>query len=271
MKMITTLFFAAILFASQIISAQDVRPQVLNSAQVSQLDVTGKWVGKRGQFSWDRRNIAQTFEYEFDLKQEGDRVTGTTTIINSDGNYADMRIEGVIIGNKLHFAEKEIKSAIRPEGMVWCFKSGELYFTKDGDKIRLLGATPSYMENSNYPCTGGVTDLVKTDNSNIDLSKLATPANNGGGSNPQIDISAFPNPFMDQANIRYNLVADSKVSIEVFDIAGKLVSRIFEGNQKAGNYSTLFNAKNNASLSGIFVIKMTVNGEVFSKQLVQMR
>ncbi|MBL0310825.1 MAG: T9SS type A sorting domain-containing protein [Bacteroidetes bacterium] len=271
MKTAAILFFSIFLFSSQLITAQDSKPEVLNTAQVSQIDVSGKWVGKRSQLSWDRKSIIEEFVYEFDLKQEGDRVTGTTTIINTAGDYADMKIEGMIVGNKFHFAEKEVKSAIRPNGMVWCFKSGELNFAKVGSQIKLVGATPSFMENSNFPCSGGITELTKSDNSNIDLSKLANTTTGSVGTSAKIDITTFPNPFVEQANIRYNLIEDSQVKLEVFDISGKLVSRILDENQKTGVHSSVFTAKNYGFLSGIFIVKMTVNGEVFSRQLVQMR
>lgn len=271
MKKVTTLLLAVFLLASNVMTAQDLRPEVLGASQVSQIDVTGKWVGKRNQYSWDRKTITEVFEYEFDLKQEGDRVTGTSTIINASGHYADMKVEGVIVGNKLHFAEKEVKSAIRPDGRVWCFKSGELYFARQGNQIKLVGATPSFMENSNYPCSGGITDLTKSDNSNIDLSKLTNSPNANTGTSDKMDVSVFPNPFMEHATVRYNLTGDSKVKLEVFDISGKLVNQLFEGTQKQGNYTAPFDARKYGFMSGIFIVKLTVNGEVFSRQLVQMR
>jgi hypothetical protein len=130
MKKMSALILALVFIFSGTTQAQEQRTTTLNAKQVSKLDVSGKWVGKRKQYSWDQKSYIEVFEYEFDLKQEGDIISGTTTIINSNGEYADMQIEGVLVGNKLHFAEKEIKSAIRPEGKVWCFKSGELFLKR---------------------------------------------------------------------------------------------------------------------------------------------
>lgn len=269
MKRISTILFAVLLLSSTLF-ATEPQVQILNAHQVAKLDLNGKWTGKRNQFSADKKSFIETFQYEFDLKQEGDIITGTSTIISSNGEYADMELEGVIVGNKLHFAEKAVKNAIRPEGKVWCFKSGELYFGKDGDNIKLVGATPSYMEVFNYPCSGGVTDLVKVDNS-MNLAAQTTMTASKGGAEIDFNINVFPNPFVDNANISYNLADDAKVKTEVFDINGKLVTVLFDGNQKAGNYSLNFSNKNYNSFSGIFIIKMTVNGEVHSSQLIQMR
>jgi len=273
MKRLSITLLALLLIGGPAFSQTVQLPTILNSKQVSQLDVTGKWTGKRQQYSWDRKTFIETFQYEFDLKQEGNIVTGTSTIINANGEYADMIVEGVIIGNKLHFAEKQVKSAIRPEGRVWCFKSGELYFAKEGDNLKLTGATPSYMENNNMPCSGGVTNLIKADNNN-DLSSIMNTTTTNSvstGISPDINISVYPNPFVQTSKIQYNLITDSKVQVEVFDMSGKRLSTLFDGNQKAGNYYNLnFNAQANSQNSGIYIVKLTINGEVYSRQLVQM-
>jgi hypothetical protein len=254
------------------VHGQDAKLQTLTIAQVSKLDLNGKWSGKRMQYSADKQSFVETFQYEFDLKQDGDIITGTSTIISSNGDYADMKLEGVLIGNKLYFREFEVKNAIRPEGKIWCFKSGELSFVKDGDNLKLSGATASYMEIYNYPCSGGVTDLTKVDNSsNQAVLAAATPAAVTSVADAKVAFGAFPNPFVDNAKLTYTLTDESKVKIEVYDIDGKLVSGLFEGTQKAGAYSLDFNAKALATQSGMYIVKLTVNADVYSTQLVQMR
>lgn len=273
MKRLSVTLLAFLMVASTLVNATNApnnNVQILNASQVAKLDVSGKWSGKRNQYSFDKKSFIESFQYEFDLKQEGDIVTGTSTIINANGEYADMKIEGVLIGNKLHFAEKEVKSAIRPDGKVWCFKSGELYFAKSGDNLKLVGATPSYMEVYNYPCSGGETDLVKVDNSN-NTQVLANVGTLSATTEDKMTVNVFPNPFIQSASIYYNLTTDAKVNAEVYDMTGKLVTNLFEGNQKAGSYNLNFDAKNTGSMSGIFIVKLQVNGEVFSRQLVQMR
>lgn len=267
-KVFTTL--ALILLSFAFTFAQEASLALLNSKQVSKIDVSGKWIGKRYQYSWDHQYIVETFEYEFELKQSGNIVSGVSTIVSSTGDYADMIIEGTIVGNVLYFAEKSVKSAARPEGKVWCYKNGGLNFKSNGDNLLLTGETSSNMEGTNYPCSGGVTVLTKVDNSSnvsllkTDFSAKATPG-------VDMNISIYPNPFIDNANISYNLPTDSRVVTEVYDISGKLVTKLFDGNQKSGNHNVVFNSKGNGYLSGIFIVKMTVNDEVFSSQIVQMK
>ena len=267
-----SLTLLALLMIANVVSAQDSKTQVLNATQVSKLDMTGKWSGKRNQYSWDKKSFIESFQYEFDLKQEGDIVTGTSTIISSNGDYADMKLEGVVVGNILHFREFQVINAIRPQGKLWCFKSGELNVVVDGSgNVKLSGATSSFMEGYNYPCSGGETDITKVDNSNNNMPVvLAGPTTDNKVEN-SMNITTYPNPFIENANISYNLTTDSKVKMEVFDMSGKLVANLFEGNQKSGVYNFQFSGKTYSSQSGMYIIKMTINGDIFSRQMVQMR
>ena len=268
MKGLTLTLLAVFMVA--ILSAQEAQPQVLNANQVGKLDLNGKWVGKRNQYSWDKKSFIETFQYEFNLKQEGNVITGTSTIINNNGDYADMMLEGVIIGNKFHFREYQIKSAIRPEGRVWCFKIGELNIVKVGDNIKFSGSTPSYMEGTNYPCSGGETDITKVDNS-ANLEALTSMTSTTGKEVSPMTFNTYPNPFVDNANISYTLTSDSRVKLEVYDISGKLVTTIFDGTEKAGSYNFNFSGKNFTSKSGVYIVTMYMNGETYSNQMVQMR
>jgi len=277
MRSLSFSLFLLLVAAVNMVSAQAVQvpttnTQIMNARQVAQIDLSGKWTGHRNQYSWDRKTFIESFQYEFNLKQEGNIVTGTSTIINANGDYADMKLEGIIIGNKFHFAEEEIESAIRPTGRVWCFKSGELNIVRDGDNIKLVGATPSYMEVTNYPCSGGVTDLVKNDVSDIDFSLLDKAASvPTATTGPDVNINVFPNPFVQSANITYTLPTDAKVQVEVFDISGRLINTLFNGNEKSGSYNLNFSSGSNKLMSGVYVVKFTVNDQVYSRQLVQMQ
>ena len=197
MKRLSITLLALLLVAGSV-SAQVITALALNSKQVAQLDVTGKWTGTRQQYSWDHKSFIETFTYEFDLVQQGTTVTGTSSIMNADGDFADMKLTGIIIDNKLHFTETEITGAIRPTGRVWCYKSGELNFAKNGDDLMLVGSTSSYMEGTYMPCSGGVTNLTKADNSNNNMVSIMSTGSAGtaSGTAPDINISAYPNPFV---------------------------------------------------------------------------
>jgi photosystem II stability/assembly factor-like uncharacterized protein len=70
-------------------------------------------------------------------------------------------------------------------------------------------------------------------------------------------IQNYPNPFNPMTTITYSLPFDSKVTIKIYDIAGKEVSELANGFQNSGNHSLVLDASNLAS--GVYFYRLTVN------------
>ena len=54
----------------------------------------------------------------------------------------------------------------------------------------------------------------------------------------------LPNPFIGRGYVKLALPTDSKIRLLVYDVSGRLVNKVFEGNVKAGFHSFIFNGKN---------------------------
>ena len=68
-------------------------------------------------------------------------------------------------------------------------------------------------------------------------------------------FSIYPNPVNSQSVIKYSVSELSDVTISMFDINGKLVSVLFDGNQPAGDY-TLPLSVNGKLNPGIYFVKL---------------
>jgi hypothetical protein len=68
----------------------------------------------------------------------------------------------------------------------------------------------------------------------------------------------FPNPFNPTTNIRFDLPASSTVSIQVYDVTGRLVATLVQGDYAAGSYSTTLDASRLAS--GVYFYRMMAFG-----------
>ena len=71
----------------------------------------------------------------------------------------------------------------------------------------------------------------------------------------------FPNPFNPETVISYQLLANSKVSLKVFDILGKEVQTLVNEEKPAGTYKVEFNSErlstnNNQLTSGVFFYQL---------------
>ncbi len=56
-------------------------------------------------------------------------------------------------------------------------------------------------------------------------------------------LGIFPNPFIDKGQIDYTIGALGHVRITLYDVLGRNVSRIVDGERGAGNYTALFHGE----------------------------
>ncbi|MEM9023336.1 MAG: T9SS type A sorting domain-containing protein [Bacteroidota bacterium] len=76
----------------------------------------------------------------------------------------------------------------------------------------------------------------------------------------------FPNPFSGQSRINYTLKDKSEVTFEVFDITGKRVMNVRQGQLPAGEYIIDLNSGDFAP--GLYYYTLTVNEDSFSRKMV---
>ncbi|MBN1822284.1 MAG: T9SS type A sorting domain-containing protein, partial [Prolixibacteraceae bacterium] len=58
----------------------------------------------------------------------------------------------------------------------------------------------------------------------------------------ELDLRNYPNPFSDYTNIELSLTEKSFVKIQVYNISGKMVSEIYNGDLYKGTHKFEFNA-----------------------------
>ena len=225
-------------------------------------NISGTFEGLRKQYDINQQDFIKEFQYQYDLKQNGDQVNGISTIYNEKGEYAEVKLRGLIVGNTFYFEEYEIVDQIKDDFKVWCYKSGELQIITEKDKVYLKGETKSYTSNFGAPCTGGYTALSKT-------SSTYTNNNSQPSSNivENLAVSLYPNPTIDESNISFQLNNENKVKIEVYDLNGGIVAAPLNKKLNAGNHNIKVNI--GQASNGLYIVKMTVGKEVFSKQLIK--
>ena len=83
----------------------------------------------------------------------------------------------------------------------------------------------------------------------------------------------YPNPFNPTTKISYSLSQPGRVSIIIYDVLGKEVSKLVDEYKTGGNYSRNFNASNLQSgySSGVYFYQMRANGSVHTKKMILLR
>ena len=84
-------------------------------------------------------------------------------------------------------------------------------------------------------------------------------------------ISVFPNPYTDQTKISFTLNRKADVTLEVFNIIGEKVAVLAVGEQVPGEHVFMFGAKGLGHPAGVYMVRLIVNGDVYTKRLVEMK
>ena len=80
----------------------------------------------------------------------------------------------------------------------------------------------------------------------------------------------YPNPFNAGTSITYGLPIESKVSLEIFDIRGRLVETILEQHlQSAGNYTIRWQRAGLSS--GIYFYRMRMDNQIFTQKMMLLK
>lgn len=81
--------------------------------------------------------------------------------------------------------------------------------------------------------------------------------------------SNFPNPFNASTRIVYGLASDALIKIAVYDLAGHLVTILYEGKQEAGNHQIVWHAGDTAS--GLYFIRLNAQGVDLTNKMFLVR
>jgi probable HAF family extracellular repeat protein len=79
----------------------------------------------------------------------------------------------------------------------------------------------------------------------------------------------YPNPFNAQTTIRYSLSETSNVSIEIYDILGRKLETLIQGERSFGEHQVIWNAKD--ASSGIYYYKIQAGDYSETKKMVLLR
>lgn len=82
-----------------------------------------------------------------------------------------------------------------------------------------------------------------------------------------INFNVYPNPAEDNTVVSFDLVEKGNVTVEVFDLVGRMTSSIYKGDLNAGEYQ--YNVSSGGALAaGAYIVTLTVDGQRFSKKLI---
>lgn len=140
----------------------------------------------------------------------------------------------------------------------------------DGNNSNQLAPVYSYLSNGPFQVTLNVTDA----NGCVNTSAPQTVSFNvsaGQVMSKSFSFDVYPNPFRNQATIAYNLVKGGSVEVKLFDMTGKEIAVLANAEQNEGSYELSFSAAQYNLAAGTYFVRLSLNGEVQTKQIVQVK
>lgn len=87
-------------------------------------------------------------------------------------------------------------------------------------------------------------------------------------------IAAFPMPFNPGVTVRLTLAAPEKASVAIYSAGGRLVKTLFNGTMLEGESALRWDGRNSAgavTAAGTYILRATINGRTYSRNLVLAR
>ena len=137
----------------------------------------------------------------------------------------------------------------------WHWDFGDETTSGDQNPVHVYGAAGSYTVSLDVTDNAGATASVETSveiSTTVDLAETEIAL-------PQVYRlrQNYPNPFNPTTNISYELPVDGHVSIELFDLNGRLLYRLLDRPQPAGYHSLHWDATSFSS--GVYFYRIRVN------------
>jgi hypothetical protein len=203
-------------------------------------------------------------------------LPNATALVNNDGLHTEKSVSASVY---------VASAGVYPIAVSFFERTGEgtmkLYWKGPGISRQLVPATAFsdiasyvYNKNDNYNYGNDNYDNNYNDNNyrnrmagGSDLTPQVTNVESGSisldASNSGVLISkAYPSPFSNEVKLEFtNKVNDGKVTVDVYDLNGKMVHNQNFGNVPAGKSTLNVDLRNKQLADGIYMLRLHINGK----------
>jgi len=84
----------------------------------------------------------------------------------------------------------------------------------------------------------------------------------------------YPNPFNPATTIPYTIERESAVTLVVYDMAGREIKRVAEGQKPTGSYTAVWNGSDERGFqvpSGVYLVRLQAGSDVQTKKMILTR
>jgi hypothetical protein len=143
--------------------------------------------------------------------------------------------------------------------------SSVTYYLTDMVNGEVFSGKPSILASLNIPVDKYTTRILLF----ADTAAIVTGINQKNNTNIPVAFGLsqnYPNPFNPATMINYSIPHNGNVSLKVYDILGKEITRLVSGIKSKGNYSVRFNGENLSS--GIYFYRLEYEGKFITHKMI---
>jgi len=144
-----------------------------------------------------------------------------------------------------------------------------LLISESADKIQLLGQEVIITNDSTYTFNL-IHRVIQESTHEYDFAVIAP--------DKEISLKIYPSPFYaaqsdrsNSTNISFNLIKESTVKLQIFNLKGQLIKTLSDGRKEAGNHTFIWDGKdadNTFTGSGFFLIKLSADNQTQLKKVL---
>ena len=133
-------------------------------------------------------------------------------------------------------------------------------YRTDGNETILVIVVPGSNELFTYTGDFEIVDMIVANSEGrIDVNVINTPQ--------EFSLNmAYPNPFNPITNINFTLPFESGITLEVYDMQGRIIEVLVSGDMEPGYHSVIWNADSHSS--GVYFVKMVAGEYVNTQKLM---
>lgn len=191
--------------------------------------------------------------YNVKLVAEGDGCNDSTVTSIRLNEKPSASFTGTVTRDSVQFKADEPGHTY-----AWTFSDGQT--STDKDPLHEFYAFREYVKASLTVTSSAGCESSSTDSFYIDISGIDGPT-------PIGSASIFPNPFASHATLKMDLVESVRVKISLYDLHGKEVLVLAEGQYLKG--TTIIQMDGSNLNGGVYLLKMDVNGYSNTERIIR--
>ena len=200
-------------------------------------------------------------------------VSAHTVDISVDFDSTATFSTGSVIPGYLHRIPNgdraSVQSAGKYENGIWTVEFKRAYAGGDNDFAVVPGSSVDFTHEI-FDNTGGghPNDGFDSNIYTLDFSMITAISDKITGNIPNgFSLKQnYPNPFNPSTKIMFDLPIGNKVSLAVYDISGRLISKVIDEYRTAGTHTVTFDASKLGS--GVYFYRITTNNYSDSKKMI---